>query len=482
MHKNSVNDTPYVTQNVTQKAKSEISWTDKSIRYLKPKSKRKTYWFKGLEGFGIRVSPKGSKTWIYTFRIDGQLRKMTLGRYPRLSVSEAIEAYSQALEKKQKGIDPATEKVERNQYERQAETVQELLDQYITYQKAMGKKSWKSEYNELNRNIIPAIGRMKVHQVKKKHLVPIFSEMIMVRNAPQGARHLFAYVRRMFNMAIMWALIEVNPCRAIKLNISPNRRERHLSPKEVYLFWHRLEEVNTVPVVRLALKFMLCTASRGIEVREMRWADLDERDKLWTIPKTKNFRMHRVHLGETAMNIIREVKKYTGSCPYVFGASKSPWPPKILSSDLTPLFRTSICKTVRKVRTFKGFKEPFVPHDLRRTAATMITAMGCPRYWAKLLLNHTDHDVTGIYDQYAYDWEKKKGLEVLDFAIQRIIQSKSLEEVPSLLNLREETINPRFQPAVLSPLANTQVGLTTNFANPVTYRLSYDHDGLKKQD
>ena len=481
MQKNSLNDSDSVTQNVTQKSKQEIPCTDKTVQHLKPKSKRKTYWFKGLDGFGIRVSPKGSKTWIYTFRIDGRLRRMTIGRYPKMSLAEALEAYSKALDKKQKGIDPAFEKVEKNHFEFRAKTVEELFETYIEYCKSMGKKSWKREYNEINRDIIPKIGKMKVHHVKKKHLVPIFSHMIMVRNAPQGARHLFAYTRRMFNMAIMWDLIEVSPCTPIKLNISPNKRERHLSPKEIYHFWHSLENVNTVPVVRLALKFMLCTASRGIEVREMEWKHLDEKECVWVIPKTKNSRMHRVHLSKLATSIIKEVKLYTSECDFVFGASKSPLPPKKKSSDLQPFFRTSFCKTIRKLRKDDVFNEPFVPHDLRRTATTLVTAMGCPRYWAKLLLNHTDHDITGVYDQYAYDWEKKKGLEILGNTIERIISSKSIDQVSSLIELRERLSKPSMEHNPIRSDYYNQQGHQSSFASPVSYTLSYDHDESKNE-
>lgn len=58
MQNNLVNN----SDSVTRKSKQEIPCTDKTVQYLKPKSKGKTYCFKGLEGFGIRVSPKGTKT------------------------------------------------------------------------------------------------------------------------------------------------------------------------------------------------------------------------------------------------------------------------------------------------------------------------------------------------------------------------------------------------------------------------------------
>ena len=123
---------------------------------------------------------------------------MTIGRFPKVSVRKAFEEYSQAVTKLENGVDPGVIKVEINQIERKALTVKELFDQYIDYCEKTGKKSWRHEQIEMSRDIIPAIGSMKIHHVRKRHLVPIFSHMIMERNAPIGAKRMFSYTRRMF--------------------------------------------------------------------------------------------------------------------------------------------------------------------------------------------------------------------------------------------------------------------------------------------
>lgn len=443
-HEISQNNTPFASQNASQRKKATdgqryLKYTDLSIKSVKPEKSRVTYWFKGLTGFGLRVSPRGIKSWIYSYRFDGNPRMMTLGRYPKLSLQEAKLAYSQACHQLSIGFDPGAKKVQENEFEKNANTVSDLLVRYIEYSKAQGKKSWKTEERELKNNIIPVLGKMKVHHVKKKHLMPIFHEIIVKRNAPIGAKHLFAYVRRMFNIAVMWDLIEYNPCANLKLGIKSNKRQRHLTPREIYQFWHMLDNANTVLVVRLALRFMLCTACRGVEVRTMEWSHLDIGAWTWTIPKTKNKKMHRVYLHGQTQSIIEQIKPFTGNSKYVFGSMRHMKIPENPPSHLTHLGQTSLSRAINNNRILMDMEE-FKPHDLRRTAATLVAGLGCPRQWVKLLLNHTDNDITGVYDQYAYDWEKNKASEILNYALDRIVNCSDVKDVPSLLELREEII------------------------------------------
>lgn len=445
MHDISQNNSQNTSQNTDQSQKgknalkNKIRFTDLKIKSLKAKKERITYWCEGLAGFGIRVSKKGRKTWIYMYRFNNKSRMMTLGKYPKMSLSEARMAYSESIHQVQMEIDPGQKKVQENQYERDADTVKDLLVRYIEYSKAKGKKSWRMEERELLRDVIPKIGHMKVHHVKKRDLMPIFHEMIVKRNAPIGAKHLFAYTRRMFNIAIMWDMIEYNPCSNLKLDIKSNKRDRHLSPTEIYEFWHMLDKAGTALVIRSALRFMLCTACRGVEVRMMEWSHLDVNSWVWTIPKTKNSKLHRVYLHGFAKSIIEQVEPYTGKSKYVFGSMRHEKVPNNPPEDLKHLGQTSLSRAINNNRELLKQSE-FRPHDLRRTSATLILALGCPRQWVKLILNHSDNDITGVYDQYAYDWEKNKACEILNFAINRIVSCFCIEHVPTLLELREEII------------------------------------------
>ena len=70
---------------------------------------------------------------------------------------------------------------------------------------------------------------------------------------------------------------------------------------------------------------------------------------------------------------------------------------------------SNIQKAIKRIR--EATEIEFGSHDLRRTAATQMTSNGIPRLTVKRILNHIEKDVTGIYDRYSYDAEKREALD-----------------------------------------------------------------------
>ena len=240
-------------------------------------------------------------------------------------------------------------------------------------------------------------------------------------------------------MAKKRRLIENNPVMEVEsLGISGSR-SRILSFEEIWKFWNGLENLSITPVTANALKFALVTMQRSVEVRNMRQEAYKPDENIWQMEvyETKKT-MHRVPLNRYALEIIEEVALYTKASPYVFGATRAMSPPKTPSSELIPLGITAMPQAVRKNRTALDIKN-FCPHDLRRTGATWITAVGLPKLYARLMLNHSDgeRDVTSeVYIQYSYDFEKKKAAQVWEFILDNIVSSPSPKDIPTLEEMR----------------------------------------------
>jgi integrase len=66
----------------------------------------------------------------------------------------------------------------------------------------------------------------------------------------------------------------------------------------------------------------------------------------------------------------------------------------------------------------------FNPHDLRRTAASHMTASGIPRDIVKKILNHVEREVTATYDRYSYDREKRAALDSWGKRVDAILSGK----------------------------------------------------------
>lgn len=418
----------------------EIDFNEKSIDALKPTAKRMTYWFRGYTGFGIRVTKAGTKSFVCVYKIEGRTRWMTIGKYPKMTLVKALKEYADGLEKYQKGADPATEKKEQNIDYRETPTFKQVVQRYVEFSIKTGKKSWKKEARYLERDAVPFIGWYKIDKVKRKDIAKLVNKVIFERGSTHSACELLQYLKRIYNVAIGWGLCEHNPCFHIPKPAKTTKRDRVLFPDEIFRFWNYLDDCNIVPIVKLALRFTFLTMARKSEVRYCEWSHINLTNNTWLLPSThsKNGRAHLIPLNEQAIAILKIAYKYTGNSRFVFGSTRLPIDAENKPTDLKPLNKTAMSHALRKNMTVFKVVENFTVHDLRRTGATLITSLGCPRYWASLLLNHTDNSVTGIYDRYSYDWEKKCGMDVLGYSISRIAECPDLELVPSISQLRQE--------------------------------------------
>ena len=182
---------------------------------------------------------------------------------------------------------------------------------------------------------------------------------------------------------------------------------------------------------------MLTTLARGVEVRTMKWRDINLKDRIWTLPKTKNGHIHRIYLSDLSLEILKKVRNYSNGEGLVFGSTGKFKNRYKVFEDLKPMHNRTLCQPIK--RHFEKFDmlEPFTPHDLRRTGATIIASLFGRKDLVKMCLNHVSNDVTDIYDQYTYSQEKKMAMNALNKALRIILDSKNIESIPNIDNLRE---------------------------------------------
>ena len=462
-----------------QKRKT-IVLKDLVIKHLKPQEKRVIYWCSERINLGVRVFPSGNKSWIYEYRYHNRTKRLTLGKYPKLTLKAALKKYYEIDSNVSNGFDPLHEKNIKSKRYNETPTLDELIGQYIDYCKNSDKVTYQDEERCFKAEFSKNFRKQKIIEVDYKELAYIFHK-IVARGSPSTASHLFSYTRRLFNYAADMGLLRYseNPCNEIKLKIPKGKKNRHLNLREVYRFWHRLKDVPTSPIIKLALKFLLLTVARPIEVRKAKWSDINFNDRIWTQPKTKNKKLHRVYLGNLALELLEQAKEYTSDRDYIFSS------PRFLANKTRGkanpelLERNSLSQPI--VTNFDMFQiaEKFTPHDLRRTGATMIAGLFGRRDFATMALNHTNNDATSIYDQYVYDREKKLMLDALNKAIESVINSSNIESIPSFDMLRDQIIGSHYSlNADQKQGSDNQEGLKASLEYPLSYRLSYYHDGL----
>jgi integrase len=412
-------------------------FTDAQLKGLKPSNKRRILYEDGGKGFGIRVEPSGRKSFFLEFRFgEGKERRnriITIGQFPRVTLTKARSIASQSLELIEQGIDPATTKQTIKITNRNALTVNDLVEEYIEKWAKVKKKerSWKEDERLLKKDITPVMGRKKAKDIRRRDIVLLLDE-IVERGAVIIANRVLAVTRKMFNFAVGRDIIDASPCVQIPAPSKENRRERNLSEDEIKVFWDKLDDAKISKEIKLALKFLLITGQRKSEVIEAEWKEFDFKTKWWTIPakKAKNKQTHRVPLTPMAIEILNEVRQVTGEYQFVFaspvGATKrnprkqvgsSP----ILGSSVDHALRDNLTDDPKKNRANIFKLDHFTPHDLRRTAASMMTRAGVQRLTVKKILNHADREITAVYDRYEYDKEKQKAMQNWDRTLKAII-------------------------------------------------------------
>lgn len=416
-----------------------MKFTDRSIRVVKAASERYEVWEDNGRGFGLRISPKGKKTWIFMYRFEGKPRRMSLGEYPTLSLAEARAKHAEAWENLKKGIDPGAAKLAKRAEDRKSPTIKQLVEEFIDKGlKAKGNRSWAEYERSLKKDVVPAWGTRKAKEIKKRDVI-LLLEGIVERGSPNQSMQIFKQVRRMFNFAVERDILEFSPCAQVKPLVGEKKKDRYLTADEIKVFWDNLPLCGMTDAMRRALLLVLLTGQRPGEVIATHSAEID--GEWWTIPaiRSKNKREHRVYLTPLARGLFQNMGQgYLFPSPRCdWGEKKKPIETNAMAHALRPAFKedpvSKLCDLPLK---------PFTPHDLRRTAATHLASMGYTDEIIGAVLNHTRPGVTAIYNRHRYAKEIQEALESWERKLWSIVSETEPDNVIPLRARQGEASEP----------------------------------------
>lgn len=350
---------------------STVRLTDTLIRSLKPKDQRYDIFDASQPGFGVRVATSGVLSWVLLTRENGRRKRITLGRYPAMTLSKAREAARVALSEVQDGT--FNRKKVFTTFEAAVE------EWYAREQRA--RKSFRQVEQTMRLHVLPFLGRHQLDLITKVDLMRVID-----RVADQGkltqANRVRAFITRFFNFATERDLLSTSPAAALPRPAIEASRDRVLSAYEMLAVWRAAEQRGFPfgPIVQL----LILTAQRRDEVAAMRWSELDLERGRWTIKKerAKNGKAHIVHLSPQSLAILNNLPILDGSDlvftttgrSAVSGFSKA----KVWLDTRTQVFDWRL-------------------HDLRRTSATyMADELRVSPTVVDRILNHVSGAVRGV--------------------------------------------------------------------------------------
>lgn len=395
-----------------------VKLTDRFVKALKPTGKR--YLVRERDGFGVRVSKRGTRSWVFVYDYLTRRRRMTLGTYPEVSLKEARALHARARALLAQGIDPAAARAEEKRREEQAYqerlgllTVEGLARDYLEHYAKLHKRSWREDQRILEKDVLPRWGHRPASELTR-HDVLALQDAIAgpPRSASTSAKLTLAIVQKMFSYALERDLIPASPCAGVRIAVHSTPRDRVLDEAEIKAFWNALQAPRVSSLLCRVLRFQLLTAQRVGEVAGLSWEELDLEEGWWTIPaeRAKNGLSHRVPLTNTAREQV-----------LALGRNGSSW---VFASPVRDghVSRSSVTNALRRHLPELGVA-PFTPHDLRRTAASHMARLGVPRLVLSRILNHREGGVTRIYDRWSYDQEKREALDRWNAEVRRITAS-----------------------------------------------------------
>jgi len=381
--------------------------TQRFVETVKAGPTRAEYPDGHTRGLLMRVTPNGNKSWavLYRRKSDGRKRRYTIGTYPEFTLSDARAQAEYVVAQVSRGEDPASQVQTRNA----ALTFEQLAETWVA-RHGRPNKGARSLYDDqlmLTREIYPAIGGMKADEVVKRDVIGIL-ELVAGRGARYRSNRVFALLRSIYRWGIAEDLIQLDPTQGIRPRTVERPRERVLSDEEVRILWHALDDAPMSKAVATILRLALVTGQRIGEVAGMTKADIDlsRTEPMWTQQgsRRKNKELTRVPLSPLAAALIRDAIANSGNSPYVF-------PSPTGTGAVTAHAAT---RAISRARPGLGI-DHFRVHDLRRTAATGMAALGINPHTISHVLDHTSvtkGTVTGaVYVKYSFDREKRDALE-----------------------------------------------------------------------
>jgi len=356
----------------------------------KPKDNGQTnqtfYRDSALPGFGLRVTSGGSKAFIVEKRIDGKVKRKTLGKYGPLTVEQARKLAQVYLGQVAAGHNPVADKKEANLKKL---TLSDVFNDYLETRKDL-KPSTIKEYSRQMKGSFGDWQNKRINDIDKD-MVELRHRKLGERSAA-NANGAMRVLRALFNHA-MNKYEDKNGVPFIKANpidrLNNNRAWYPAVRKQTIIKTHQLKDWYDAtmqlnrPVTRDYLHLVLLTGLRRTEASTLEWKNVDFKDRTFTIPETKNKTPHTLPMPDAIYDILLHLKTM----------QENEW---VFPSPVNNSYLKDPKEAVIRVREISGIY--FSLHDLRRTFITIAESLDISSYALKRLMNHKDpNDVTAGY-------------------------------------------------------------------------------------
>jgi integrase len=406
-----------------------IALTDRFCARVQPAADRVDYFDEATPGLALRVSAADVRTWTFSFTSprDNRRARITLGRYPTVSLAGARGLALEAAGCLTDGKDPRDVKAAKAA---SVMTVAMLAESYLDLHVRPNLRTASNFEQRIRKNVLPVIGSVNIADLHSRHINQV-TDPIVARGRLTEANRVFQGVRAMLLWAVARGDLDKSPLAGkLKPAKETGARDRTLDDAEIAHAWNMLPEALSQSVAcQRILKLALILGQRSGEIAGMAREELDLDGASWLIPpeRTKNGAPHAVPLPDIAIEIIEAAIRDAGkNCPYVF-------PSQDKDGALSCLDSHAVATTLRRAHTAtkahpKGRfnMKAWKAHDLRRTALTGLAKLNVQPVVIGAVANHLSVTQGGVtfahYVKHDYAKEKRDALDLWAAKLKAIIE------------------------------------------------------------
>lgn len=366
------------------------------------KVEEKDYALYDGSGLQLTIRKNGSKTFEFRYKspTTGKLQKITIGKYPIVTLAEAREKRVEYQKTLLKGMDPKEEREVTKHDGILFKTVALEYEKFIKTQ--LAEQTFKRTKGIIDNELLRVFADKSIKDITRFQILALVRE-IEERGHIANAKKTLSAITGLLRFGLSCGYVEHNVARDIDKGmlkkyepINHPHIEKEEELKELVTAMHA-KKAN--PVIKLASFFALHTFLRPGNVRFLEWEWIDFDNKVMTVPADmmKMRKPHVVPLSNETCTILNEARKISKSTQYVF-----------MMPSGKPIAQVEIGRFLRNC----GYGREQTAHGFRHTASTIlhenIHVHGIHSDAIERQLAHSEKGVKGVYNKAEYISERVK--------------------------------------------------------------------------
>ena len=346
-----------------------MALTFAEIRGLQPRDA--PYKVADQHGLYLLVNPSGAKLWKLKFRFLGVEKKLSLGRFPEISLKAARIKCEDARRLLMEGIDPAAAK-RKEAVEASLSalsTFRIVADEYIEKMEREGKAKATTTKSKWFRDLLDRdIGHRPVSEITPHELLATLRK-IEGRGHHESAQRARAFAGRVFRYAIVTMRAVTNPSDVLRGALTAPSVKHHsaiIDPIGLGGLLRAIDDYYGRPETKIALMLAPRLFVRPGELRQAEWSELDLGEAVWRIPaaKMKMGQPHVVPLSTQSIALFQQLKLLGNPGQFMFPA---------FHTSLRAMSENTLNSALRRM----GYDATeMTAHGFRSTASTLLNESG----------------------------------------------------------------------------------------------------------